>query len=84
MEQFTSNSRNLKHKDTFKKIQIACCDRGSNRGPLDLDPTALPTELPGHSYKIMKCGLIHTGSPITNGSLFQGSSAQPLDHLNRK
>jgi hypothetical protein len=23
----------------------------------------------------------HTGCPITNGSLFQGPTAQPLDHL---
>jgi hypothetical protein len=25
--------------------------------------------------------LVRTGCPITNGSLFQGSTAQPLDHL---
>jgi hypothetical protein len=35
-------------------------------------------------YSNADTGRIYTGCLITNGSLFQGSTAQPLDHLGEK
>jgi hypothetical protein len=51
-------------KTTLKKIEIACCDRGSNQGPLDLQPNALPTELSRNSFKNMKYCLIYVMANI--------------------
>jgi hypothetical protein len=60
LERRERTAENSENRVFLKKIfEKLCLDRGSNRGPLDLQPNALPTELSGSSYKTMKSYLIY-------------------------